>query len=172
MRTTFTILAVFMFLSSGIAYTSSDSDEIFHASAKGDIQSIENLLNKGVDINRKGSEGMSPLAIAVISRKAEAVNYLIKKGANVNLKDNMGMTPLMQAADDGDLLIVEILAAAGADINSALMFAAENGHIDVVKFLLSKGADRNMKCASGYTAADLSKEKNHEDIYNYLIMVN
>jgi ankyrin repeat protein len=52
------------------------------------------------------------------------------------------------------------------------MFAAENGHIDVVKFLVSRGADRSMKCASGYTAADFSKEKNHQEIYKYLIMVN
>jgi ankyrin repeat protein len=91
MRKVQIILSSCFFLFTVIAAAASDTDELFHASAKGDVRAIETILKKGADINHKGSEGMTPLAIAVISKQAEAVRYLVKSGLDVNIKDYMGM---------------------------------------------------------------------------------
>jgi uncharacterized protein len=70
--------------------------------------------------------------------------------------DKGGYTPLLFAARQGTLESVQLLVAAGADVNdvapegtSALVVAAHSGHSAVGTFLLEKGADPNA-AAAGY----------------------
>ena len=77
-----------------------------------------------------------------------------------NTRDVMagGFTPLLFAARVGDLASLELLVAAGADVNdvvadgaSALVIAAQSGHEAVAAFLLEEGADPN-SAEAGHTA--------------------
>ena len=71
------------------------------------------------------------------------------------------------ASDDGDIDIVEILLAAGADIHAwddaALQYAAGHGHADVVKILLEHGADVHalndyaLRLAANYSYTEVVK---------------
>lgn len=65
---------------------------------------------------------------------------------------------LFSAALDGDLVQLQTLLAAGADVNAAdadgntaLHLAARQGHLDAVKALLAAGADVNAADAQGWT---------------------
>ena len=52
------------------------------ASEGGNVAIIETMLSRGLDINSKDSDGDTPLMIAAVSGKMEAVNYLLRKGAD------------------------------------------------------------------------------------------
>ena len=72
----------------------------------------------------------------------------------------------MVAAGYGRGKIVELLLAAGADVNARsnagatpLMVAAELGYGKVVRLLLKAGADVNAKNGEGQTALDVAEYK-------------
>jgi hypothetical protein len=67
---------------------------------------------------------------------------------------------LIAAASAGDLLLVKVLIAAGADVNAkhaaagmtALIAASYEGHLAAIRVLLDAGADVNATSADGFTA--------------------
>ena len=59
---------------------------------------VEALLDTGADVSAKGSDGWTPLHLAVWWNNApEAATALIAGGANVNAKNSNGDTPLQIA---------------------------------------------------------------------------
>ena len=77
---------------------------------------------------------------------------------------------LLQAAQYGDIKIVEILLAAGADVHAedddTLQWAIENGHTDIVKLLLEHGADVH---ANDDAALREAAEDGYADIVKLLL---
>ena len=79
------------------------------------------------------------------------VAKLLDGGANPNVALEEGETPLMAAARAGNLEVVKLLAARGADVNAAehlrgqtaLMWAAANERPEVVRTLVELRADIN-----------------------------
>lgn len=76
-----------------------------------------------------------------------AIMEALQKGADINAKDNDndGMTALMYASEDGNLGIVDLLIANGADVNAkdnngwtALMFASFDDNLEVATLLIKK----------------------------------
>ena len=101
-----------------------------------------------------------PLLHAVAAGEAEQVESWIAEGADLD-QPFMGQTALMVAARAGHLRVVEILIAAGADVNAqtsraleatALMMAARYGRTEVMEVLLDHGANVNSRTDNGYTA--------------------
>ncbi len=81
------------------------------------------------------------------------------------------MSPLLYAARDGRLDIVQMLVAAGADVNQVeankinpLQMAIENDHVDVAKFLLDQHADINAADFWGRTPLWLAVEMRNLDV--------
>ncbi|MGD9906509.1 MAG: ankyrin repeat domain-containing protein [Vicinamibacterales bacterium] len=68
-----------------------------------------------------------------------------------------GLTPLLFAVRQGSREAVDVLLAAGADVNqvsagdksSPLLIAVANGHFDLAMHLIEKGADPNLAAANG-----------------------
>ena len=78
------------------------------------------------------------------------------KIAGVDARDKRGTTPLMYAAAHGSLEAMQLLIAAGADVNAknafdatALMWCATD--LAKVRLLVSKGADVNARSRQGHT---------------------
>lgn len=112
-----------------------------------DINKINNLLDKGADINVINEYGQTSLIEASMNDEKEIVTLLLKRGANPNLRGKGEYTALITACVVGHYDIVKLLVLGGADINitderglTGLNFAKDRGYNDIVKFLLLAGA--------------------------------
>ena len=68
----------------------------------------------------------------------------------MNWADDSSFTPLMKAAEDGNIVGVQRVIQAGADVNkrdkdgyTALIWAGFGGHYECTELLLNAGADVN-----------------------------
>src|SRR5688572_20460408 len=121
--------------------------------------------------------GQTPLMWAAAEGHAETMQLLIERGADVNARSTIiewerqrtdeprdkwlppgGWTPLLLAARENCVKCVDVLAAAGADLNvvdperhTSLVIALTNGHFDVAGRLIDLGADVNMPDNVGQT---------------------
>ncbi|CAB3404453.1 unnamed protein product [Caenorhabditis bovis] len=93
-----------------------DSDVFLSACMSGDEEEVDELLEKGADINTCTVDGLTALHQSVIDSKPEMVRFLCEKGADVNAQDNEGWTPLHAAACCGNVAIVRYLCQHGADL--------------------------------------------------------
>lgn len=71
-----------------------DSDIFFSACVSGDEDELEDLLDKGANVNTSTIDGVTALHQAVIDNKFEMVRFLVNRGADINAQDNEGWTPL------------------------------------------------------------------------------
>ncbi|KAK1765276.1 ankyrin repeat-containing domain protein [Phialemonium atrogriseum] len=122
------------------------------------IDIVKLLLSKDANPNQSNWIGDGALHIAV-SRWAindEVIQILVDHGADVNA--NHG-SALQVAAEKGSVQTVQVLLAAGADINApalgihgktALQGAVRTGNIGLVKTLLDAGADINAPPGPGW----------------------
>ena len=103
------------------------------------------VANGVLDINSNLDWSGTFLILAVMRRDMEHVSFCLKHGANPNLGMYARMwSALATAAEyDASLEIVEMLLAAGADLegSDALQTAAARGKVDLVRLFLEKGAD-------------------------------
>jgi len=144
----------------------------FHQAAeRGDIDQIKLFISKGVDINVKDEEGITPLSFAVEAGKIEVIKYLIDHGADIN-PDN-AWTPLQAAPYSSNIEVVKLLIAKGADINAggwtALHSAVDAGHRDIAEVLIANGADIDVNDRRGMTPLDYAISENKKDIVELLL---
>ena len=87
-----------------------------------DLETIELLIKKGVDVNSKDKSGKTPLYWAAEYGRTNVVKLLLKAGADVNatVSDGplKGYTPLHEAAYLGHKDTVKVLIKAEADVNT------------------------------------------------------
>lgn len=95
---------------------------------------------------------------------------------NIDYKDAHGFTALHWAASYGQLVSVQLLVAAGANVNtmapdliSPLLLAAAGGHNEIVRFLLEHGADSGHMDIVGNTALMYAAAGNHPHTCNELL---
>ena len=89
--------------------------DIFVGSAgSGDMQTMLEMLEQGVDINVHAPFG-GPTALIVAARfgHIDIVETLLARGANVNAEDDYGQTALYFAKKNSKTEIIEMLEAAG-----------------------------------------------------------
>jgi cytohesin len=161
--------------------------QLFDAARDGEIEKIKALIADGADVNCEVWEGCTPLHIAVIRNRKNAVELLIANGADVNVKSeessliedmlsSTASTPLQIAALKGYSEITELLLSKGADVNAkadngntALHYALFAGHKSVVELLLANGADRSLKDRDGRTALESAMKRSSEEIAKLLV---
>lgn len=88
--------------------TESKSTNIHSAAANGDIEKIEEFINKGIPVNSLSRDNWTPLHNAVVSNQTKVVALLINKGADVYAKDTNGKTPLDIAKEKNLKELIEI----------------------------------------------------------------
>jgi len=176
---TTTIIIVFLALLTPVAVYAQDTNlELIEAATNGHTETVQTLLEAGVDVDAKDEGGMTPLMWAAVGGHATTVKVLLTAGADVSVEDNQGTTArlwsanseirqllkdpvsrLIEAATNGQTETVQELLEAGIDVRgkgeegvSALMYAANRGHSDIVRALIHAGADVNAKDKQGKTA--------------------
>lgn len=139
----------------------SNDQALLQAASNGDLEQIEQLLDKGADLNALVLEGPTPLMEAAAEGHVDAVKLLLKRGAYVNLKRSHGCTALMRASQGGHIEVVRLLLNNRADVNAkdernwtALTFASLHGHLEIAELLLDKGA--KIQKVNGDTALEMA----------------
>ena len=80
---------------------------LMEASWRQDRGLIEELLNKGADVNQKDNDGFTPLMVVSRMRRQDLVERLTVRGADVDLKNNAGITAEQIAREVGHEGIVD-----------------------------------------------------------------
>lgn len=111
-----------------------------------DLQSVEEALDEGANINLEDVNGYNLLTIAAYHGKKELVELFLEKGFDVNKTSTFGWT--------------------------ALLIAIKKEHYDIVNFLLEKNADTEIETKEGWTALNIAASTGNLDITKRLLEHN
>lgn len=148
------------------------ADDLRNASLQGDLESVRQIVDSGVNIEEGDQLDRTPLMFASFNGHSEVVSFLIEQGSEVQKQNSEGRTPLMFASSGPFPETVEILLENGADPNikdsvegwSALMYAAAEGNMEVIEVLLEYNADISLADTDGETAEDFARNNGHSDV--------
>ena len=117
------------------------------AAGAGDVNTVQQALEQGEDINAKTDDLFTALHYAAVNGQGEVVALLIERGADREAQTDFMYTPLHLAVLKGDTAVAAQLAAPGANLDlkdlfgqTALHHAALRGDAPTVLVLLQAGA--------------------------------
>lgn len=151
-----------------IPYEMTDEEELVFAARCDNCDSIERLLNKGVNINC-ALEGVTPLTAALSEHSFDAAHLLLDRGAD-------GMASIRSAIGVQDKTIFTQILESCVDVNAVdsqgwtlLMSASLAGDITAAKGLIRKGARVNVITDSGITALNNASSCGHTEVVKLLL---
>lgn len=108
---------------------------------EGHLNIVKYLVDNGVSVTRKYSDGFTPLDQAVGEGHKKIIAFLIHLGVDVNQKTVNG---------------------------TALHTACAHGNLDIVKKLVKNGADIRIKDSRGWTARSYAGYYRRKDVVDFL----
>ena len=156
------LLAINGFIDAGINPNAQDGDGrtvLISAAARGELDVVNTLLKRNVDINVKDKVGFTALSHAIDAMHDDVEEALLNRPElDPNCRGRNNRPALMAYVWRDNKDRVEKLLARGADLNmqdadgdTALHGAAESGNVKIMRLLLDKGADPNAKNKEGGT---------------------
>lgn len=95
-------------------------DPILEAAMLGRLESLESLLEEGMDINVRGSSGATALHMAsLLPQGSTIVQLLLASGAAVNEVDDFGFSPLHRFIQNQNVEGAALLLYSGANLTLA-----------------------------------------------------
>ncbi len=88
------------------------------AVAGGNLESVQQLVAMGADLEAPDDSGKTALCHAAIAGRLAIAHYLIAAGAHLDPRDEFGRTPLMFAVIHFHPQMVKLLIAAGANVHA------------------------------------------------------
>lgn len=92
-----------------VAVVKSTPSQLNIAISKGDLAKVQQLIEIGVDFNKKDERGKTPLMYAILFNQPQIVAYLIKKGADYRAEDSNGLTILDYAEKSKSEEIIKLV---------------------------------------------------------------
>ncbi|NJO91290.1 MAG: hypothetical protein HC831_21730 [Chloroflexia bacterium] len=156
-----------------------DEKDLFLFSAKGDVEKVKEILEKGQSPNIIEKQGGSVLYWVARKGHHKVAAELINHGAEVNYSSPNGWSPLMEASLADNPKVVELLIANNVNVNApsaegatALLMAVSQNNIEVAKLLINAGADKEVVVDAGYfkgkKATDIAHENNFTELIDIL----
>jgi len=148
----------------------------------GNIEVVRLLIQKGADVKAPGPAGATAALIAAANANDNAMmKLLFEQGADAKGKGMFGFTALLASASYGNVEMVKLLLARGADVNAQsapvfekvkngdigigsltpLLLSVTSGSPEVVRMLLDAGADINVRDVRGMTPIMLAVATDH-----------
>jgi ankyrin repeat protein len=119
---------------------------------------VKLLVEKGVDVMAKSSNGWTALQVAAQNGHEAVVRLLLERGAAVNCRDREYGNLLQAAVYNGNYTLAQLLIKMGisADVQrdefgDALQLGCIKGHMAIVEQLLCSGANPNKVDEHGWT---------------------
>lgn len=173
-------------------------DRLLHVATSVDVMEVLCLGFVNLDLNTCDSRGQTPMHLAAIEGRVEAVRFLVSVGGDVEIADVQGYTPLHYAAQQGHLEIVECLLshsiyakyAVNKDGKTAFALAVDKGNshlydilhlgdllhrgarindIHAIKSCLAQGARVNGMDQNGWTPLHRASFKGHLESVKLLV---
>ncbi len=124
-----------------------------HASA----ETMNQLLESGYPMDRRNSEGKTPLTLAVQTNQITLAGALLQHKADPFVTDNSGTCALSVALETGSAEILNLMVQSCGtrkDVSgdTILHYAARTADESVIQRLISMGMDRSLKNIAGETA--------------------
>ncbi|WP_168203312.1 ankyrin repeat domain-containing protein [Oceanispirochaeta crateris] len=143
------------------------------AARRGDLESLQEFLDDGGNINESEKDGITLLMYAAQNGQNEAISFLLNRGATISLRDSRGYTAFLYAVTSRYESSAELLLSRGAAVNhllstgdSALILASGSENLSMVKMLLARGADLNQSNNSGWSALTIALSKDAQRASN------
>ncbi|WP_265023276.1 ankyrin repeat domain-containing protein [Wolbachia endosymbiont (group A) of Epistrophe grossularia] len=161
-----------------------NTDELLKAAGRGDIDTVNDLINQGASVNATDQDGKTPLHCAAKNSHEEVVESLLgKDGIDVNLADKNKDTPLHSVLKKGNIdinVLNALLRKEGIDVNLAdknkdtplhSVLKKDNIDINVLNALLgAEGIDVNIEDKyEKKTPLHLAAQDNNQEIVEDLI---
>lgn len=142
------------------------ADTMIKAVKFDDVKEVNKQLANGMDPNLTDAQGIPLLVLAAREQSNKVAAALVANPkTNIEAQDKAGENAMMLAALNGDLDLVKLLIAKGAEVNkkgwAPLHYAAANGHDDVVKLLLDQSAYIDAGSPNGTTPLMMAARGNH-----------
>ena len=130
---------------------------MFGAIQQGNLNRVQELVARGIDMNMQDAQGRTPLMCAVALKKNAVLRFLLESGADTSLRDKINLTALHYAAQANNADGVDALIAEGMDVDvrgfdgqrdgptfsTPLHLAAQSKAHSAAKALIENGADVN-----------------------------
>ncbi len=159
------------------AFPDSAVRELAKAAATGQNTIVDELINKGTDVNATGTKGVTPLWWSIIVYDFAGFAHLLDNGANPNIQPigHQNVMDLAAMAKDPEFLDAAIKA--GGDVNlvsrfdgTTPIFSAIIGRdLRNIEQLVSHGADLNFQDPTGKTPLIAAADINGFDMVYYLL---
>ena len=107
------------------------------------LNTIDELLEQGVDVNEKNKHGFPIFHSVGLSGDADLIQKFLDHGVDVNGKSKRGGTALELAIISGNLEAIKLILNNGGVAKNAIRTALLAEHLDVAEFLIKEGADVN-----------------------------
>ncbi|KAK4816527.1 hypothetical protein QYF61_017728, partial [Mycteria americana] len=155
-----------------------DEREFQYAAKMNNLETMEKLFKKNVNINAVDTLKRTALHFAVARSHISVVDFLLHHKARLDMADQHGLTVIHLAAWTGNLDIMRKLVKAGADQKAkneegmnVLHFAAQNNSVKIVDYFLQDLHlnDLNKPDGKGKKPFLLASEKGHVEMINNLI---
>lgn len=130
---------------------------------------VKFLLDLGINVNSSNAFGKTPLFYAIEFGRKDIVSLLLNYGADVNKKYINNNEKLALSANiGGNTPYFITLCALEHTSKNVLMHAAAYGDVEILKMLVAKGANINMVDDLGFNALDFALMANKKENANYL----
>ena len=84
----------------------------------GDSAQLREFVSRGFPVNQQDADGNTLLMLAAYNGWPDTVQMLIDQGADVDLRNSRDQSPVAGALFKGERGVVDVLIAAGADLDA------------------------------------------------------
>ncbi|WP_133406345.1 ankyrin repeat domain-containing protein [Parashewanella tropica] len=152
---------------------------LFEVCKNGEIEKLNALIQHGINLNTRDSNGFSPLYYATMKCHLSTIEVLVNNGARIvthEEKSTLHSRLSFSCSRFGHQRQINAIALSGIDLNkrfdferTALMRASSNGNIEAVRTLLKHSSNIDSADCVGSTALHLAADHGHSAVVALLI---